>query len=63
VLDLALIEAGALRLQLQPVELCALARECEGLVAGLMAQHGVHLMLQCPSERVLADAMRLKQVR
>jgi len=63
VLDLARIEAGALRLQLQPVELCALARECEGLVAGVMAQHGVRLVLQCPGECVLrADPMRLKQV-
>ncbi|MCA3239662.1 MAG: PAS-domain containing protein [Rubrivivax sp.] len=63
VLDLARIEAGALRLQLQPVELCALARECEGLVAGLMAQHEVHLELQCPGDCVLrADPMRLKQV-
>jgi PAS domain S-box-containing protein len=46
--DLARIEAGALRQQSQPVELCGLVREYEGLVAGLMAQRDVRLALQCP---------------
>ncbi len=63
VLDIARIEAGALRLQLQPVDLGALAGECERLVAGLMAQHAVRLVVPDAAPTwVHADPMRLKQV-
>ncbi len=63
VLDLARIEAGALRLQLQPVDLCEIARECEGLIAATMARHGVTLQVQRRERcRVWADPTRLRQV-
>ncbi len=63
VLDIARIEAGSLRLQLQAVDLCALAGECERLVAGLMARHEVRLEVACSGAGcVHADPTRLKQV-
>ncbi len=63
VLDLARIEAGALRLQLQPVDPGAVVRECEGLIADTMSRHGVRLRVQAHGEgRAWADPMRLRQV-
>ncbi|MFM7505089.1 MAG: PAS domain S-box protein, partial [Rubrivivax sp.] len=63
VLDLARIEAGALRLQLRPVDLAKAARECQALIADTMARHGVTLqLLPCASARVRADPTRLRQV-
>jgi PAS domain S-box-containing protein len=63
VLDIARIEAGSLRLQLQAVDLATMAGECERLVAGLMARHEVRLeVARGDAGRVHADPMRLKQV-
>jgi PAS domain S-box-containing protein len=63
VLDLARIEAGALRLQLQAVDLCEAVRECQTLIADTMARHGVTLQVECRAGScVWADPTRLRQV-
>ena len=66
VLDVSRIEAGMLQLDLQPVDVAALAQECVSLVQPMVQARGVTLLLQfdaaaraCP---VMADPTRLRQV-
>jgi len=62
VLDLSSLEAGTLRLDLQPVELGAAVAQALPLVAGLAARHEVALHGGALSGTVLADPIRLRQV-
>ena len=66
VLDVARIEAGQLQLNLQPVDLAALAQDCLRLVQPVAQDRGVTLVLHFdPAPAVwgvTADATRLKQV-
>lgn len=63
-LDLSRIEAGTIRLDLQPVDLNAAAQEATDLVAPLLRDTGVALTVAPLPQRlaVLADATRLTQV-
>ena len=64
VLDLSRMEAGQLRLTLQPVALDELAQDAMGTLAPQALQAGVRLSLSISpqAERVQADAARLRQV-
>ena len=62
VLDLSSLEAGTLRLDLQPVDLAAAVAEALPLVAGLAAQHSVSVQTGAVAGTVLADPTRLRQV-
>jgi signal transduction histidine kinase len=65
VLDLARIEAGALRLQLEPVDLAELIGDCMRLVEPNAAEREIKLQIRhgAPGpSRVLADPTRLRQV-
>jgi PAS domain S-box-containing protein len=62
VLDLSSLEAGTLRLDLQPVELASAVAQALPLVAGLAAQHGIGLHNGAVAGTVLADPTRLRQV-
>ncbi len=65
VLDLARIEAGALQLQLGPVDLQPLVDDCLPLVQAMAAARGITLRVRPPPPggcRVLADPTRLRQV-
>jgi PAS domain S-box-containing protein len=63
-LDLARIEAGAVQLVLQPVELAPLVAACRAMVgkAAQDRQVQVHADLAADAPAVLADATRLKQI-
>ena len=64
VLDLSRMEAGSLRLTLEPVSLADLAQEAATMVepAALQAGVQVNLSLSPQADRALADPMRLRQV-
>ncbi len=65
VLDLARIEAGALQLQLEPVDVEALVGDCLRLVQPMAAARAITLEAApptAPARLVLADPVRLKQV-
>ncbi len=64
VLDLSRMEAGSLRLTLEPVSLADLAQEAATLVepAALQAGVQVNLSLSPQADRAMADATRLRQV-
>ena len=67
VLAIASIEAGRLALQMQPVDLAALATECLELMQPVAQDRGVRLALQLPPSSaprctVQADPTRLRQV-
>ncbi len=65
VLDLARIEAGALQLQLGPVDLQPLVDDCLPLVQAMAAARGITLRVRPPPPggcRVQADPTRLRQV-
>ena len=65
VLDLARIEAGALQLQLIPVELPELVDDCLPLVQAMAEARGITLRVRPPPPggcRVMADPTRLRQV-
>jgi PAS domain S-box-containing protein len=63
VLDIARIEAGALRIERSVVDLCALARDCEALMASALSDRGVRLQRhRLGGCHVKADPMRLRQV-
>ncbi len=64
VLDLSRMEAGGLRLTLEPVSLADLAQEAVAMVepAALQAGVTVELSLSPQADRVQADALRLRQV-
>ena len=64
ILDLALIESGKLNLQLSPVSLMDVMRECEAMVEPLALKKSVSVVFhhfETP-ELVLGDRTRLKQV-
>ena len=63
-LDIAKIEADALPIRLEPVELSGLIDEVLALLAPLAAEHAVTLRSAVPAGRdaVLADRRRLRQV-
>jgi PAS domain S-box-containing protein len=63
-LDIAKIEAGALPIRIEPVELRGLLDEVLALLAPLAAEHNVILRSAGPAGRraVLADRRRLRQV-
>jgi PAS domain S-box-containing protein len=64
VLDLSRMEAGSLRLTLEPISLADLAQEAVAMVepAALQAGVTVDLSLSPQADRVQADALRLRQV-
>ncbi|HET6791358.1 MAG TPA: ATP-binding protein [Actinomycetota bacterium] len=67
VLDIARIEAGKLRLSLEPVDAVLVIDECISLLGPQAAQEGVHVAMGGPaaeigSSYVIADRQRLKQV-
>jgi PAS domain S-box-containing protein len=66
VLDIARIEAGTLQLQLQPVDVAALARDALGLVQPVAQARGVSLRLDDSAAGLAcmaqADPTRLRQV-
>jgi CheY-like chemotaxis protein len=62
VLDLSSLEAGTLRLELQPVDLASAVAQALPLVAGLAAQHDIVLHKSAVGGTVLADPIRLRQV-
>ena len=65
VLDLARIEAGALQVQLAPVEVAALVQDCLRLVTPMALEGGIALLAANGLQQALwaqADATRLKQV-
>ncbi|MEO8079062.1 MAG: PAS domain-containing protein [Caldimonas sp.] len=63
VLDLSGLEAGDLRLALQPVDLAQMAQQSVPLVESLAAQHGVMVEVDAASGAVAnADPTRLRQV-
>jgi signal transduction histidine kinase len=64
ILDLSLIEAGALRLELERIDLFALLAEVTGHVREWAAKAGLELQLNCPEDAgvFLADGRRLRQV-
>lgn len=63
-LNLAQVEAGKLKLDMQPLSLAGLLAECEGMVTPLAQTRGVAMRLTTPPEplTVVADRTRLKQV-
>jgi PAS domain S-box-containing protein len=68
VLDIARIEAGRLRLSLEPVDAVEVTQECISLLRPQADQEGVRLTLELlpdvshPTIHVIADRQRLKQV-
>ena len=62
VLDLSSLEAGTLRLDLQPVALASAVAQALPLVAGLATQHDIALHCGAVGGTVLADPIRLRQV-
>ena len=64
VLDLSRMEAGSLRLTLEPLSLADLAQEAATMVepAALQAGVAVDLSLSPQADRAIGDAMRLRQV-
>ncbi len=63
VLDVARIEAGTLHLNLVPVEVGTMVRECLNLVRSFGTERGIQLQVPVqPAAWVLADPMRLRQV-
>lgn len=64
ILDLSRIEAGAVRLSLQPVDLTALLDECATMLAPQREQRGLRMqtLIEPGTPRVLADSTRLRQV-
>jgi PAS domain S-box-containing protein len=67
VLDIARIEAGKLRLSLEPVDAVLVIDECISLLGPQAAQEGVGVTMEGPaaeigSSYVIADRQRLKQV-
>ena len=61
-LDVSSLEAGRLRLELQPVDLEAILGEALALVQPLAAKHQVQLQLAAAEGHVFADPTRLRQV-
>jgi PAS domain S-box-containing protein len=61
-LDLSGLEAGEIRLTLQPVDLGELVRQSLPLLHSLAAQHGVALEIGCAEGVASADPTRLRQV-
>ena len=62
ILDLSGLEAGEIRLSLQPVDLGELVRQSLPLLHSLAAQHGVALEIGCAEGVASADPTRLRQV-
>jgi signal transduction histidine kinase len=64
ILDLALVESGALRLELERVDLHVLLREVVAHAGEWAAKAHLELVLDCPPDAgvFLADARRLRQV-
>lgn len=62
-LDLAKIEAGRLDLQLEPVDMSALAQNCARLMQARAAEAGVALQVRAePGILVMADKLKIKQI-
>jgi signal transduction histidine kinase len=64
ILDLALIESGALRLELERIDLYTLIVEVSGLAREFVAKAGLTLELECKEDAgvFLGDKRRLRQV-
>lgn len=64
VLDMARIEAGALPIAKEPIDLHATVKECEAMLDTPAKEQGVQLVMQVLARRgvVTTDAKRLKQV-
>ena len=64
VLDLSRIEAGTIRLSIEPVRLRPIVEECLSMLAREAREHDVHIETQFAAgvEFVLGDQLRLKQI-
>ncbi|UIP32616.1 sensor histidine kinase [Stutzerimonas kunmingensis] len=64
ILEWSSLQNEPAQLELQPVNVCELMRECAELVSLEVQQRGLHLQLQLPDEplQVLAEPRRLRQV-
>lgn len=62
VLDIAKIEAGALRLQITEVDLAAAIQDVLDLLSPLASERGITLRCERPAGTVRADERRLRQV-
>jgi len=64
ILDLSKAEAGKLELHPEAVDVAALVRDCVKLVADKARSQGIRIHVLVPPEtpRLLADALRLKQI-
>lgn len=63
VLDLAKVEAGRMEVQLEPVDVGPVLRECVALMGGAAQSRSIPVSLGAvPPAQVLADPTRLKQV-
>ena len=64
ILDLSLIESGRLSCALEPVPLAEVLSDCQALVEGQAAAHGIRLSVTQPGDAciVIVDRARLKQV-
>jgi PAS domain S-box-containing protein len=64
ILDLSLIESGRLSCVLEPVPLAEVLHDCQALVEGQAAAHGIRLSVARPGDAciVSVDRTRLKQV-
>lgn len=63
VLDLSTIEAGELRVTVEPFDLGAVIAECEALIQPLADDRGLTLRTSCaPATYAIGDRLRVKQV-
>lgn len=64
ILDASLLESGKLQLQMEPVPLEAVLRECEALVRASARQNDVDVVFAWPAQPmfVMADRARLRQI-
>jgi signal transduction histidine kinase/ActR/RegA family two-component response regulator len=63
ILDLAKVESGTVSLSMEPVGLCDMLAECQGMIAPLAAERGIRVLFPAACEAmVMADRTRLKQV-
>ncbi|MGA7934421.1 MAG: ATP-binding protein [Kovacikia sp.] len=62
VLDIAKIEAGRMQVHWESVDLRAMLQEVESLFRPESRQKGIPLIIDCPVNRIWADALKLRQI-
>ena len=65
ILDLSKVDAGHMKLESSPVEICSIVEEVAGLLAATAHAKGIELLVEVPRQSpgmVLGDAVRLRQV-